>query len=285
VVRIVCLGGEATLDAAVFAEARTTWPAELQKALNEEIGFSSQYVVEVINAGVTDHTSLHSLILLQTELLQLRPDLVIYTEYLNDVVMNYFPNSSGPAYAHALRQPHFLPPELGPGREATLLDHSRLYTWLHEALRPVVWYRVRHREDGAKTDLAQTKQFRTNLRSMAAICQAHGIRLLFAPQPYASDRRLFDKHFKAKSYSKEITYPPPAQVIAHVHLYQRIMQETAFGIGVTWAHGCAPLHEQHELFDDCVLLRPEGSRRWGRELARFLMESSVCEELLARKGE
>jgi lysophospholipase L1-like esterase len=281
--RIVCLGGSTTLDAIAFQEARITYPSELQRLLNDKLGSDSDVVVEVINAGFTGHSSLHALVLLETEVLQLKPDLVIMYENVNDLIVNYFPGPTTPAYANCFRHPTFLPHELAPGGEPSLLERSRVYTTLRAGLRPSVWYRVKYRDADAKVELAHAGQFRTNLRNIAAICKANGTRVMFGQQAFVSDSLLFDQRFKTMPFNTAIEYPQPGQVHEHFLAYLKIVREVAAAENVPCADPYSALKDRKGLFADAVHLHAEGARAVAREFARCLIETGTFDELVAAR--
>jgi lysophospholipase L1-like esterase len=280
VLRVVCIGGEATFDRRTFEQEGTTYPAELQRLLNQELD-DHNVVWEVLNAAIPSYTSLHGIILLQTELLQLQPDVVVWCEALNDVTVNYFAGPTAPAYAgYGLHASH-LPPELGRSRTTTLLDHSRLYSLARELLRPVVWYRIKYLPADAAVTLPHSNQFRSNLRNLVAICKAHGIQVVLGQQPYAPKRELFEQHFKSKACTAEVVYPVPSTVHDHLREYNRLLREVAVEEHVPCADLYSACVGQEDLFIDCVRLRAAGCRRVAQVLLRTLRGQQVPEESLA----
>ena len=81
-IRLVCLGGSTTYGP--WATTNThTYPAHLERLLRERYAKSS-FAVEVINAGQPLYSSLETLILFQTLLLDFSPDVVILQLSIND---------------------------------------------------------------------------------------------------------------------------------------------------------------------------------------------------------
>jgi len=79
VFRIVALGGSSTYG---FAPPELTYPAQLERILREDYGFTN---VEVINAGTPAYNSFNIVASFQTRVLELEPDLAIFSEASNDV--------------------------------------------------------------------------------------------------------------------------------------------------------------------------------------------------------
>jgi hypothetical protein len=212
VLRVVCLGGSTTQDMTAFVEADVTYPNELQRLLNEKLGTGSDVVVETLNAGFAAHSTLHMLVLLETELLELKPDVLIVYENINDLMVNYFPGAKNPAYANKFLHSYYLPPEMVVPR-ASLLDHSRFYTWSRDRLRTVVGQEIRYTDE--PIDLTHAEIYRRNLRTIIAVAQAHGIQVVLGQQAMVVDRKLFENHFSAKSYNPDIFYPRIEQLSRH----------------------------------------------------------------------
>jgi hypothetical protein len=280
VFRIVCLGGSTTQDMTAFVHGGITYPTELQRVLNERLGPDSDVVVETINAGFAAHSTMHMLILLQTELLALKPDLLIVYENVNDLMVNYFPGPTSPTYASKFTHPFYLPPEMIVAK-ATLLDHSRLYTWGRDRYRAVAGNEIRY-GDG-RFELAHAASFRTNLLNIHAIAQRHGIPVVFGLQAFAADQQLFHNHFKSKTYNDEIVYPRIDVLHDHFRQYHQIVREVANECGCLCADPYAPLLAHPEYFADVVHLRPDGARIVGQTFAHVLLGSSEYPAWLAAR--
>jgi lysophospholipase L1-like esterase len=98
-VRIVCMGDSRTFGLWLSPEGLrydNDYPAALEESLREQGGLER---VEVINAGVVGYTSAHGLAQLQTEILQLQPDIVTVAFGFNDHNLAWNP-------VLAAREPH-----------------------------------------------------------------------------------------------------------------------------------------------------------------------------------
>lgn len=280
VFRIVCIGGSTTQDATAFGEEGITYPTALQAALNEQLGADRDIVVETINFGIASHSTLHDLIMLETEALQLKPDLVIVYENINDLLVNYFPGPTTPAYANKFLHPFYLPPEFQADRKHWL-DNSRVYSWASRGLRRLFWYQVRYTDE--PIELRHAEVFRTNLRNICAIARLHEIPLMFGQQAMVADRELFERHFKTKCYNPDISYPRAQQFKEHFERYNAIVRQVAAEQGVICADPYSLLKDRPELFADVVHLHAEGARLVGREFARTLIESGAFAALIDAK--
>lgn len=275
--RIVCLGGSTTLDRTAFEEAGVTYPSVLEQELQRRAG--ARVVVEVINAGFEGHTTLHSLVLLESELLPLAPDLLIVHGTINDLMVNYFPGPLVPYYANKLRDGYYVPPQLATP-ETPLLERIRSYTWLRNRLVGIFPYEVQYA--GEELPLPHAGVFRTNLGNIAAIAKRHRMELAFGLEPYVPERGLFERHYSTKSYNSRVRYPDAEQLGRHFEAYHQIIREVAREEGAPLVDAAAALAGERELFVDAVHLRAEGARRVGRAFADELEASGLLERLIER---
>jgi len=280
VLRIVCLGGSTTQDMTAFVEEGITYPTELQRLLNQRLGTASEVVVETINAGFAAHSTLHMLILLETELLDLRPDVLIVYENINDLMVNYFPGPTTPAYANKFLHAYYLPPELTVER-ATFLDHSRFYTWTRDRLRTVAGKGIRYTDD--PIELRHAEIYRRNLQLIVTVAEAHGIQVVLGQQAMAEDQQLFENHFGCKSFNPDIAYPRLGALARHFDHYNGIVGEVAAANGIPCVNVRERLRGRHELFVDVVHLHAAGAREVGDAFANALWQDVRFQELLAAK--
>lgn len=279
-IRVVCVGGSTTQDATAFWEAQTTYPSHLQQLLNDDLGPNSDVVVEVINAGFASHSTLHMLVLLETELLQLKPDLVIAYENINDLVVNYFPGPMTPAYANKFLDAYYLPPELTSER-TTLLDHSRLYTWGRDSFRRVATYHIRYTD--AELPLPHRDQYRQNLHHLAVLSRLAGADVVFGLQAMAPTQELFERHFKSKSFNPKVAYPRIDQLRRHFESYHAAMRELATAEQIPVADPYRRLVDKPEWFADIVHVKAAGARVVAEEFAATLKASGVWQRLVEKQ--
>jgi lysophospholipase L1-like esterase len=222
------------------------------------------------------------LVLLESELWQLKPDLVIAFENVNDLTANYFPGPTTPAYANKFLHNYYLPPELH-RQEATLLDHSRCYTWACERLRRVIWYRLHYKETDEPIELKYAETYRANLRNICAVARAQGARVMLGTQAMAATQELFETQFKTKSYNADIVYPRVGQFREHFEAYNAIAREVAAEQKALFADPYTALKDRPELFIDVVHTRAGGARLVAREFADKLIASGWLDDLAKAK--
>jgi len=175
--RIFCLGGSTTLG--VGLPWQQAYPARLEALLRERYPAAN---VEVVNAGCTWHTSQHSLFKYLTRVAAYRPDMVIVYHAFNDLFQaTSWKLGNGPFrsdYGHffgALGN-RVKPVDRFNRRLAEFLVPRHWYTDLRHTLPPPVPQPVDLR--------APLPSFRRNLQRLAQVCQADGVRVVIANQPF-----------------------------------------------------------------------------------------------------
>lgn len=147
-----------------------TFPVQVGEALARKLSRP----VRVFNGGVSAATSGTSLARLQHQVLDLRPSLVVVMDGLNDL--------AGGFHAGFRRDGRHLPrpPEAGQRPRSFLLDWLRS---LVPSRRSGPRRAARERRVVDYDDFPARQVFARNLRSMAAIAEAHGVPILFLTQP------------------------------------------------------------------------------------------------------
>ncbi|MBZ0277643.1 MAG: hypothetical protein K8I60_15965 [Anaerolineae bacterium] len=194
VYRILAIGGSTTYGHGLSADE--AWPAQLQRILREEYGYTQ---VEVVNLGVPGFYSLDSVVSLATRGLAQQPDLILDYDNLNDAVIRIYqaPACYGgdtPLYGFGMDRGIWQ----ASGAE---LPSSTLYRfiayaagWMNDPL--AVDSRMAHTgwcppEPGnvSQLDLLASNpptHFTRNLRSIAALAESGGAQVMFST--FAWDR-------------------------------------------------------------------------------------------------
>lgn len=172
--RIVCLG-----DSGTFGVRRTTLSEESEKVVmrldNDYPGKLAQLLhvkgpanVEVVNAGVIGYTSSHGLRLLNTEILDLHPDIITIRFGFNDHLLAW--NRS-----------------LVPGELANPVMRGLHYYFLHwkmtHVLLRVYQYAWARHPEWNEGPWVSVKRFEANLHRFAEVGRKKGIHVLFLDYP------------------------------------------------------------------------------------------------------
>jgi len=175
--RVVCAGGSTTFDL-LASRDEETWPWRLEDALRD-----GPAPVEVWNAGFPGWTSLENLISLALREVDLRPDVVLLFQGINDLqAAAHIPFD--PQYTfHASMSATVLGLDLPP---LPLYERSVLLERLRAVVgRPLTPAPERHASDGPHDQITQEgiAVFERNVRSFVAIARAHGAQVVLVTQP------------------------------------------------------------------------------------------------------
>ena len=167
-IKIFCLGGSTT----EFKDSkRVGWPERLEKELRKTYNSDSIFV---FNFGKQWYTSLHSLINFETNLRQYRPDVIILTHNINDLLQNadfsYF--SKGPFrkdYGHFY------------GPSAMIFEKTGLFGSLLNKFSPM-WYhtpRITFEQD----TFPGLESFTRNINTLIDLASIDSIKVILLTQP------------------------------------------------------------------------------------------------------
>jgi lysophospholipase L1-like esterase len=253
---LVFLGGSATENYA-YNEA-DTFPFQTGQALAARLGRP----VRAFNAGMSAATSATSLGRLQHQVLDLRPDLVVVMDGINDLLEG-FHRSYRRDGRHLER-----PPLQGDRPRSYLLD------WLREAWRPRRPTPPSPEREVRVTDYAAfpaRQVFARNVLSMSAVARAHGIPILFLTQPtmYRDDPDPGEAErfvMSAALGDKADRYPDVPSLAAGMRSLNALVLALPQDDRVHVLDLAARLPRSWELFyDDCHLTKA-GNRRVSQEL-------------------
>ncbi len=268
VFRILCAGGSTTFDI-LAAGDETSWPWLLEQALRDH-GFE----VEVWNAGFPGWTSLENLVSLAIRDSELRPDLVVFFQGINDLQ----PASSQPfdrqyETGHAELSRRALGFELPPLRwhqRSLLLEKVR-----DQVVGPVdPWERVLSHPVPVQPEIppAAVEVFERNLRSFQVLGRMHGARLLWVPQEIRL--RAGELENDRRYLADWISGLEPEAVSGELEKLNEVMRRLgAEGPGRLLDPGYSEWPDAE--WADPMHFSPHGSRRF----ARFL-SAAVAPELL-----
>ncbi|MCB9451077.1 MAG: hypothetical protein H6672_06535 [Anaerolineaceae bacterium] len=273
VYRIIALGGSTTFGHALSTEE--AWPAQLQRILREDYGYSQ---VEVVNLGVPGYYSLDSVVSLATRGLAQQPDLVLDYDNLNDAVIRIYQDPAcyggdTPLYGFGM--------DRGIWQTAgDELPSSTLYRFIAYALGrmddPVaVNSRMAHTgwcppEPGNISQLEllagnPPTHFERNLRSIAALAESGGAQVLFST--YAWDRAAADAML-----ATDPSLDGTRALMMAIDEQNAIIQTIAGETGELFFDVAAGMGDSAYFQGDQVHQAAEGSRRQAELYAQFLDE-------------
>lgn len=253
---LVFLGGSSTENYAY--DEPDTFPVQIGTALTRSLGRP----VRVWNAGMSAATTSTNLARLQHQVLDLRPDLVVVMDGINDLLDGFH-------RAYRTDGRHLERPSLAGQR-----PRSYLYDWLRQASTPRRPPTPRPERQVRVTDyeaFPARRVFTRNLRSMATVAEAHGIDILFLTQgtmyrdevdPRERDRFVLS----AALGDKADRYPDVPSLAAGMRAFNAVVLALPRSGRVHVFDLASRLPQSWDVFyDDCHLTKA-GNRRVAAEL-------------------
>ncbi|MFH1508143.1 MAG: SGNH/GDSL hydrolase family protein [Candidatus Omnitrophota bacterium] len=173
-IRIICLGGSTTIDAAT----KNHYPGVLQDMLNSRY---KNVRFEVLNAGGDAFSSAHSLVNLSLRLIYYKPDCVIIYHNINDLSANYFPPSLRMDYANKYINNLYLAPECKIGIQKYLFNF-RFLSFIMMKINNINFARNASRINRSLDISFGARVFSNNLVNIVVIAKAHNIQVVFGQQ-------------------------------------------------------------------------------------------------------
>jgi len=255
-VTLVFLGGSSTENYAY--DELDTFPVQVGTALTKSLGRP----VRVFNAGMSAATTSTNLARLQHQVLDLRPDLVVVMDGINDL-LDGFHRAYRPDGRHLERPPL-----------AGQRPRSYLYDWLRRAGTPRRPPTPRPDRQVRITDYEAFPArgvFARNLRSMSAVAEAHGIDILLLTQGTMyrdeADARDRDRFVMSAALGdKADAYPDVPSLAAGMRAFNAVVLALPRTDRVHVFDLAARLPQSWDVFyDDCHLTKA-GNRRVAAEL-------------------
>jgi hypothetical protein len=219
-VRIICFGGSTTVN----ARAGISYPELLEKRLGERY---KGYTIRVLNAGSDGYSTAHFLVNLSLRNLDLHPDIITVYENINDLSVKDFGDWPTSDYANKYLSDFFVAFRHRSGFVAEITKVSRLARFI--ALKiPAIAFPQGY--GGGRTaqgrDYHETLEFfNRNLKNIAAIARANGIRLVLVSQPAKAEFRQ-DEGFRA--FNDSIRATAQAEGAVFIDVAAEVTEDEAF---------------------------------------------------------
>jgi len=273
-IRIVCLGGSTTYCSAATTDSHT-YPGRLEQFLRRRYA-GAPFKIEVINAGHSAYTSLESLVLFETRMLDFSPDVAIFHNAVNDLwEATQF---RGFASDYSIERRTF-----GPMR-AKVWEYSPLLTILfRRATTPFNPYApnkmvglmsmIHHPINPLPNDRAVWAErarlsadvLERNIRSFIAVARGNGVIPVLSTMSCGSKGSLFYEGIRV--CNERIRRLAAAESVVLVD----------FASSMPW--------NSRIFYDDCHIRdRPEGLERKGRIFADVLIREGIIEKAARRRG-
>lgn len=175
VFRIAFMGDSQVISSGLEVYAgKSTYPKVLETSLHEiGLGGPEGQPVQVINAGMSGHSSWQGLMLARSEVLPLEPDLVVLAFGYHDSNPSLSPDKE------------VLTDSLLTWRVRTLMYRSRICLLLRAAILRFQAFRNDRPHSKRLCPRVAPKEFAENLRTFARLGQRHSFRVIFLLEPFA----------------------------------------------------------------------------------------------------
>ncbi|NIA15305.1 MAG: hypothetical protein GWP08_14645 [Nitrospiraceae bacterium] len=252
--RVICLGGSTTYGVSVV-DNDATYPAALERFLNDDLRPEAWERVEVFNLGVGGYTSREILMNLKLHGLPLEPDIVLIQSGVNDVTPRFYVDFDLD-YAH-FRKP-LQPLETGLLARTAFRSHLFLIAgWKLGLLAPITLQsRSQYPMPPAKEALANlnrngTEAYRRNLAEAIDLAEGAGAHVWLLTQAH-----LFSSAFRAPDEDMRLLDEAYRRGLVE---HNEVMRDLAANpaVGLVDLERSVPLASQH--FEDPIHVTEEGN--------------------------
>jgi len=276
--RIVVFGGSSSENLPAFRKARIHYPLVLQSILRKALNTDA---IEVINVANSGYSTAHSLILFELDVLSWKPDLVIISHNINDLLAAYWPDFAFD-YSNKYSSKFYHMPDLESicTTSNMLFQHSQFYWYVREKLNVGVSnesIEIKRRHYDTKSLQLPLEVFKRNLRSFVAIAKENGIRVLLGNQPLQPSEEYFIRHVAYKPYNSIVTYPLHDEFVQHHRAFNNAIKQVAEETQVLFIDNDSALGGKKDYFIDYVHYTPEGVTKLANNYANFLLKNHIVQ--------
>ncbi|MEM7540763.1 MAG: SGNH/GDSL hydrolase family protein [Pseudomonadota bacterium] len=277
-IRIATIGGSTT--AMLSLNYEDNWPGMIANTLRATLGRR----ISLINAGTPGFDTSQSIPNLALRVLPFAPDIVIIYHAYNDLKATRPANGFAPDYSHIHMHPHGA--------------HARPPAWQRLANMSMFYVRARNRNRGAEAQMAKIQAngsrsdivpvlaietFRSNLRSMVAMAQASGARVVLVtfatlygtPERWLSGERPMSDLQRAES-AAVLQFVPGLTfrgVMSGLRQFNAAIRDIARERQTLLVDMAKLLPEKEDLFIDRVHFSAQGAKQFATLLAPVVLEA------------
>ncbi|HIG96574.1 TPA: hypothetical protein HA249_06850 [Candidatus Woesearchaeota archaeon] len=271
--RIFALGGSTTEDMANGKNVH--WCGVAEDLLDETRVFGNKKP-RCINAGSSGYTTAHSLVRLQFDLLNFKPQMITVMNVINDFTVSYFPidpQTQRYNYGNKYFNPTFTEET---NLRKLLFDKSKVLTKLEKKLKniqtkltakkipakdgTIIYSNMRFTNESLPM---LTRLYYNNLKSIVAVAKEHNITVVLMSEPMVFTDEKIAMLFGHENYNKDIFYPEKEKLQLDLELYNGIVQMVAEEEDVSFIDMYTFMGHDERYFVDAAHYTAEGSERFG----------------------
>ena len=270
--RIVCFGGSTTDNPYAYKDYKIHYPLMLQRLLKESYPNKN---IEVINVGSAAYSTAHLLIVLTLDVISWSPDLVIISENVNDLDVEYMADFH---LDYSNKYKRLVPADYY--KEYTVMNAlfrwSSFYWFIKGKLEPGPTSNsvpekeiVRIIDDNVPTEISQYV-FRRNLLNFYYIANKWGIPVLYATQPMDSTTGNYD--FLSMS---EATKRYKATIKPHHKFFNNIIKEVAINTNSYFLDNDSLFGGESRYFIDEVHYSKSGIQKLAKNYYDYIISKNI----------
>jgi len=288
----VVLGGSTSANNNSFRNTGQHYPLRLQSILRNSLGTEN---IEVINVSYSAYSTVHSLILLELDVISWDPDLIIVSHNINDRSASYFPDFALD-YSNKYSQEYYFQTGKSIYTLSNLVfQHSQLYWLLRSRLNRLKYIKLVDRKYkqlprksyGNDPPSLALEVFKRNLKTIIDIAKANGIQVVLGNQPILEpseeylniyiEQKQYNIYIEQKQYKPLLVYPLHNEWIEHHGAFNKAIAEVAEKNHVLFVDNDAELSGNKEYFIDIVHYTPKGVDTLAMNYANFLLREKTIQ--------
>jgi lysophospholipase L1-like esterase len=215
-VRIICFGGSTTVN----FRAGISYAEILN---NKFATYRKGYQVKVLNASSDGYSSAHTLVNFSLRNLDVQPDIITVYHNINDLSAVWVGDRIFSDYGNKYKTDFYLGMRHRTGFLAELAKISRLSRFIISKINALEFPTYKEYHDRDYT--LGLEYFKRNLKNIVTIAKTHGIRVVLASQPAASE---FRSHQGFVDYNKTIELLANEMDVTYIDLATALTDDQLF---------------------------------------------------------
>ena len=249
-----------------------------------EIDLTSYYPnkkIEVINLGYSAYSTPHFLVLLFLDVVSWKPDVIIISENINDLLAAYWPDISYD-YSNKYCNEFYNPLAKLIKEETSFVDllfqYFNIYWIAKDRINRIqMKYAtdIRRKSYGDSPPELAKEIFARNLENFVVICQKYGIKVIMGTQPIQPSAEYCDLFLKSKPYNGIIIYPFHNEFVKHLQYYNKCIKNVAEEKNVYLIDNDNILNGDKMYFIDLVHYSKEGSNKMAFNYFEYIINKNL----------
>ena len=273
-IRIVCIGGSTTFDTYVSSNDRT-WTNKLKRFLKEKYLDAN---IEVINAGVVGYKVMDSLINLQSRILPLEPDMIVFYHAHNDIAGNrntYLPTKEVPRPGEVKNECAII---------GFLREHSLLYQKTNLLIRYIIaGRRSKHSSRHDTISKVGLSNFEKTLSLIGFVCAENNIKLIM-PYVITGFREEMSKKEQLENAKWSVHFSRHLSlngIYDGYSKYNQVIKKIASRFNGIFVYSTSEIPGGSDYFADGLHFTDKGAERFAEIVGSKILETGLLQEVIS----